>query len=115
MVNAGKFASALIIHSNSIVQAFQSVQADTTIQSIHLASPVAAAAALISTASRLLSSLSSVTKSQNACEYPLTQVTVIQLHLPSALPAGSNAIQVFSHRVIFQVIVHQARGNADLV
>lgn len=94
-----------------MVQALPSVQADTTIQSIHLASPVAAAAALISTASRLESSLSNVTRSQNACEYQLTQVTVIQLYFPSALQAGSNANEVFSHRVIFPVIVPQSRGN----
>jgi hypothetical protein len=66
IVNAGKLASALIIHCNNIVQALPSVQATTTIQSTHLASHVAAAATLISTASRLESSLSNVTKSQNA-------------------------------------------------
>jgi hypothetical protein len=85
-----------MFHCNNIVHAFQSVHATTTIPNIPLASQVAAAAALISTASRLLSSLSKVTRSPNACEYQDTQVIVIQLHFQSALNAGSNCTDAFS-------------------
>jgi hypothetical protein len=54
-------------------------------------------------------------KSHTAKVAQAIQVQVIQLHFSSALPAGSNAIAVFSNRVIFQVIVPQASGRADLV
>jgi hypothetical protein len=78
-----------------------------------LASQVAAAATLISTASRLLSSLSNVTRSPNACEYQDTQVIVIQLHFQSALNAGSNCTDAFSHKTILPVIVPQASESFE--
>lgn len=54
-MKVGKFASALIVPCNKIVQAFQSVQATTTIPIAPLQSQSAQAAALASVASRLLS------------------------------------------------------------
>jgi hypothetical protein len=54
-VRAGKFASALIVQFNKIVQALPSVQATTTIPINPLQSPSAPLAALASQASRLLS------------------------------------------------------------
>lgn len=55
IVNVGKFASALIVHCNNIVQAAPSVPATTTIPIAPLQSQSAPAAALASQASRLLS------------------------------------------------------------
>ena len=54
-VRVGKFASALIVHCNKIVQAVQSVHVLTTIPINPLQSQSAQAAALASVASRLLS------------------------------------------------------------
>lgn len=97
IVRAGKFASArIILHGRAIVRAPPSVDDVTAIPRIPRASPVAAAATLISTSSHRESSLSSVTRSQKAIVAPPVPVTVIPLYLPSAEPAGSSPMEAFS-------------------
>jgi len=102
-VNVGNFASALIIHCNNRVQAVPSVPADTTIAAITGQAVAEASASIIS---RLLSATAKYTRSQNACVYQAVQVTVVPVHLPSALQAGSNAIPVFSANVIVPPVVN---------
>jgi len=102
IVKVGKFASALIVHCNKIVQASQSVQATTTIHIAHLQSPSAQAAALASQASRLLSVRSRYTRSPNACVYHDVAVIVVQLRFPSALSTQSSCTLAFSSSTVGQ-------------
>lgn len=101
-VRVGKFASALIVHCNKIVHAFQSVPVLTTIPKSPLASPSAPLAAFASTASRLLSVGSRYTRSQNACVYHDVPVIVTPLHLPSAERLQSSWRDAFSSRTVAQ-------------
>lgn len=104
-VNVGNFASARIIPFKRIVQAFPSVPATTTIQTIHRESQSAHDAEFASHNSHLESVGSKYTQSQNACVYQATAVTVRPVHFPSADPAGSSPNHVFSQRIIEPVIV----------
>jgi hypothetical protein len=102
-------AALLMVHINNIFVACQSLAAN-----IHnhngTSQLVEAASASANIHSQAVAS--KYIKSHTAKVAQAVQVQVIPVHFSSALPAGSNAIQVFSHRVISPVIVHQARGNA---
>ena len=104
-MRVGKLESALIIPFKRTVIGFPSEEEVTAIPSKPLASPVAAAATEMSTNSHLESSLSSVTKSPKAIVAPPVPVTVIPEYLPSAEPAGSRAMEVFSPSVMLPVSV----------
>lgn len=103
-------AALLIVHINNIFVVCQSLAA-----SIHnhkgTSQLVVAASASANNHSQAVASR--YTKSHTTKVAQAVPAQVIQLHFSSALPAGSNSIQVFSHRIIYPVMVHQASESFE--